>query len=477
VSANGVFDGRIVIVGASLAGLRAAEAARLAGFTGPLTLIGDEPYAPYDRPPLSKTVLSGWLPVEDTTLPQFVPLDAEWRLGVAAAGLDLKQRRVQLADGQEVAFDRLLIATGTRARPWPNETEGKMDGVFTVRTRDDAARLRERLAAGPNRVLIVGGGFIGSEVASVCCELGLPVTLAERGPVPLAGALGATAGWAAARLQRNHGVDLRTGVTVLALEGEDRLRRAALSDGDVLEVDVAVMALGALRNTEWLRGSGLAADGRGVACDASCRVFSAEGIVLDDVFVAGDVARWPHPLFDGQLIAVEHWENAVKQAETAAHNMVRPAERRAHKALPAFWSNQFGLNIKSVGLPTIADEILVTQGAVPDHRFVAVYGRAGRVVAAVAVNAPRWLPYYQSLVETRASFPPPRGMVDVPEGAVVRPAGFPPPGQATHSATARSTGPGPSSPPSVLEPPAPPSRLPSRAELEDPRVPPHGHQL
>ncbi len=298
-AAGGTFAGRIVIVGASLAGLRAAEALRLGGFTGALTLIGDESYPPYDRPPLSKTVLTGWLPVEHTTLPQFVALDAEWRLGVPAAGLDLTGRRVRLADGQEVEFDRLLITTGTRARQWPNETEAALDGVFTVRTRDDAARLRARLAAGPNRVLIIGGGFIGSEVASVCRELGLPVTLVERSGVPLDNALGATAGGAAARLQRHHGVDLRTNVTVMALEGDGRLHRAHLSDGDVLDVDVAVVALGAVRNTEWLRGAGRAADARGVVCDASCRVFNAEGMVLDDVFVAGDVAlapstlRWP----------------------------------------------------------------------------------------------------------------------------------------------------------------------------------------
>ncbi|MDF3043637.1 MAG: FAD-dependent oxidoreductase [Thermomicrobiales bacterium] len=323
-AANGLFDGRIVIVGASLAGLRAAEALRLEGFTGSLTLIGDEPYPPYDRPPLSKTVLSGWLPVDHTTLPRFVDIDAEWRLGVPAAGLDLGGGRVRLADDQEVAFDRLLITTGTRARQWPNADEAALDGVFTIRTRDDAIRLRDRLAAGPERVLIIGGGFIGSEVASVCRELDLPVTLVERSGVPLDNALGATAGGAAARIQRHHGVDLRTGVTVMAMEGD-------------LDVDVAVVALGAVRNTEWLRGAGVAADARGVVCDASCRVFSAEGVVLDDVFVAGDVARWPHPLFEGQLIAVEHWDNAVKQAAVAAHNMVHPpSERRAHKALPAF---------------------------------------------------------------------------------------------------------------------------------------------
>src|SRR3954447_15180921 len=177
---SSAFTGQIVIVGASLAGLRAAEALRLEGFAGRLTLIGDEPHQPYDRPPLSKTVLSGWLPVEHTTLPRFVDIDAEWRLGVPAAGLDRDGRRVQIADGREVEFDRLLITTGTRARQWPNAAEAALEGVFTVRTRDAGARLRERLAAGPGRVLIVGGGFIGSEVASVCRELGLAVTLIER---------------------------------------------------------------------------------------------------------------------------------------------------------------------------------------------------------------------------------------------------------------------------------------------------------
>ena len=476
--ASGTFDGRIVIVGASLAGLRAAEALREAGFTGGLTLIGDEPYPPYDRPPLSKTVLSGWMPVAHTTLPQFVPLAAEWRLGVAAVALDLAGRRVRLADGQDVAFDRLLITTGTRARPWPNTTEAALDGVFTVRTRDDAARLRERLAAGPDRVLIIGGGFIGSEIASVCRELGLEVTLVERSGVPLDNALGATAGGAAARLQRHHGVDLRTGVTAMALEGDGRLRRAHLSDGDVLDVDVAVVALGAVRNTEWLRGSGLAADARGVVCDASCRVFSAEGVVLDDVFVAGDVARWPHPLFDGQLIAVEHWDNAVNQAAVAAHNMVRPAsERRAHAALPAFWSNQFGLNIKSVGLPSVADEIVVTQGMPQELRFVAVYGGRGRCVAAVAVNAPLWLDYYGGLITARAPFPPPFDAPDAPAEPIIRPAGFPSRGHATHSPTAAVTGPGPSSPAPPLEASPPRPTTPTLEALQDPRVPPRPHPL
>jgi NADPH-dependent 2,4-dienoyl-CoA reductase/sulfur reductase-like enzyme len=423
-------SGRIVIVGASLAGLRAAEALRKEGFSGHLTIIGDEPYEPYDRPPLSKQVLKGWVRSDHTKLPRLRAVDAEWRLGVAATGVDRANRQVRLANGDQVPFDRLLIATGTRARPWPNPTEAALEGVYTLRSRDDAARLQEALAAGPARVLVIGAGFIGSEAASVCRELGLAVTVAERGSAPLVGALGGVIGAIATEMQRDHGVDLRCGVGVLSLEGDasGHVRRARLSDGTTVDADVVLASLGSIRNTEWLEGAGLAAGFWGVGCDAGCRAFDINGVVTDSIFVAGDIARFPHVLYEYQFLALEHWDNAVLGAEVAAHNMVSlEADRWPHLPLPAFWSSQFGVNIKSVGVCPFGDEIVFTQGSVNERRFAAAYGHRGRIVAAVTFNHAKWQEYYAAQIERSAPFPPPPPGFDGPADMKPMPAAFPDP--------------------------------------------------
>ncbi|MFF9605746.1 NAD(P)/FAD-dependent oxidoreductase [Streptomyces sp. NPDC014684] len=436
-------EGRIVIVGASLAGLRAAETLRAEGFTGSLTMIGDEPYEPYDRPPLSKAVLLGKASAHRTELPHRHETDAEWRLGVAATGLDLTAKRVRLADGDEVEYDRLLIATGVRARPWFREEEARLDGVFLLRTRDDAARLLQRLRSA-RRVFIIGAGFAGCEVASACREMGLAVTLAERAGAPLVGALGGVVGAVAAELQTENGVDLRTGVTVTALEGDPagRVRAVHLSDGGKVDTDVVVVSLGSLRNTEWLTGSGLGAGPRGIACDAGCRAFDFRGIVTDDVFVAGDVARSPHALFGYQFLSLEHWGNAVAQAETAAHNMIcRGADRRPHLWMPAFWSSQFRVNIKSVGVPPMGDQIMITQGSLAERRFVGVYGHQGRVVAAVSFDNTRWLEFYQRQIERGAPFPVEYPTMDRrPEGRQPLDSDFPDPSLPTHGPTVTLSG-------------------------------------
>jgi NADPH-dependent 2,4-dienoyl-CoA reductase/sulfur reductase-like enzyme/ferredoxin len=439
--------GRIVIVGASLAGLVAAATLRREGFTGTLTMIGDEPYRPYDRPPLSKQVLDGWVPPDHTGLPRAEELGARWLLGVPATGLDSIAKQVRLGDGGIIDYDRLLIATGTRARPWFNADEAALDGVCVLRTRDDAASLQQRMAGRPRRVLVIGGGFTGSEVASACRNRDLAVTLVERGPTPLVGALGGVIGAVAAGLQRDHGVDLRCGVTVTRLEGDTagRLRRAYLSDGSAVDAEVAVVALGAVRNTEWLRDCGLAVGDWGVGCDAGCRAFDAAGVVTDDVFVAGDVARFPHPLYDCQFLALEHWGNAVAQAQIAAHNMISvPADRWPHLAVPVFWSAQFDTNIKSVGVPTLAEEVVIAQGSVGPRRFVAAYGYQGRLTAAVGFNQAKWLEPYQDLIEAGAPFPPDLRGVDEPADG--QPVAAQIPGQRTRNrhATVAVTGHDPS---------------------------------
>ncbi|MEU5793408.1 FAD-dependent oxidoreductase [Streptomyces sp. NPDC047813] len=435
-------DGRIVVVGASLAGLRAAEALREQGFTGSLTVVGDEPHPPYDRPPLSKQVLLGVAPADSTGLPMRLDPKAEWVLGVRATGLDPLGKRVLLDNGDSLPYDRVLIATGTRARPWPNPAEAALDGVFTVRTREDAAGLAAALDAGPRRVLVIGGGFTGSEIASACRERGLEVTVTERGPAPLVGALGGTLSKLAAVMQRNHGVDLRTGVTVTRLLGEKTFTGVELSDGNQVDADVCVVALGAVRNVEWLADSGLAAGPRGLACDAGCRAFDMYGIVTDDVFVAGDVSRFPHPLFGYQLLSLEHWGNAVTQAEVAAHNMVSPGPmRRPHLALPTFWSTQFGLNIKSVGVPTYSDHVVIAQGSLEARRLAMVYGYRGRVTAAVTVDMAKSLDYYQHLIETGAPFPPPPGAADRAIAAEIPiPSDVPDPSVLSHGPTVALTG-------------------------------------
>ena len=404
-------EGRIVIVGASLAGLRAAEALRDEGFTGSLTIIGDEVHEPYDRPPLSKQVLKGWVPAGNTKLPRMREVNADWRLGVAATGLDRDNREVLLANGDKVPYDRLLIATGVRSRAWFNPEEAKLKGLYTLRTSDDAAELQAALKARPKRVLIVGAGFIGSEMASVCRDLGLDVTVAERSSAPLVGPLGGVIGDIAAKMQRDAGVDLRTGVAVEALKGD--------ADGHVRQRSVVRRdhcststwwwrRWGPIRNIEWLEGAELAAGFWGVACDAGCRAFDINGVVTDNIFVAGDIARAPHVLYEYQFMSIEHVDAAVLGAQTAAHNMVNlETGRRPHLPLPQFWSGQFGVNIKGVGVCSFGDEIVFTQGSVEDLRFAAAFGKKGRIVGAITFNHGKWLEYYGGDDRTLGAVPAP----------------------------------------------------------------------
>lgn len=418
----------IVVVGASLAGLRGAEALRQAGYAGGLTIVGDEPHRPYDRPPLSKHVLSGDLDAGATRLPALVPLYARWHLGHAATGIDRRGRTVRLADGNVLPYDRLLLATGARARAWPAATGGTLSGIFTLRGWDDAAALRDALARRPRRVLIVGAGLIGCEAASSCHDLGLSVTLVDPHSTPLARTLGSVVGGAIVSCLKDARIDFRPGRQVRQFEGEDgQVRRAQLSDGRVLEADCVIVALGATRNTGWLLDSGLVADAGGVTCDDRCRVLSTGGVPCPDIYAAGDVARWPNRLYDGRLVAVEHWGNAVEQAGHAARNMLaEEEEQKAYLHLPAFWSSQFGINIKAVGLTAGADAVAIVHGSLRSRRFLAAYGKAGRTIAAVSFDEARWLPAYAERIEAGRPFPPIAGASDQPRIEAAVP-GFPPP--------------------------------------------------
>lgn len=414
---------RAVVVGASLAGLRGAESLRRAGFAGPITLVGAEAHAPYDRPPLSKHVLTGAVSADATTLPQLTPLDAAWRLGTAATRLDRRNRVVVLADGEAIAYDRLLIATGARARAWPDAGEGRLGGVHTLRDRDDAAALRRALAARPNRVLVIGGGFIGCEVAASCRVLGLPVTVVEPGPTLLARVLGRHLGSVVAAMHEGLGVVVRSGVKVEGLEddGTGHVVRARLADGTAIAASLIVVALGAVRNTEWLEGSGLAFDSGGIDCDADGYVLDEVGRPDTRIAAAGDVARFPHPLYGGRRVALEHWGHAVAQGEHAGRLLAGAGPGTPYAELPAFWSSQGGVTIKSVGLTQGADCLVIARGDPKQGRFLAVYGRDGRSVAAVSFDCARWLPAYAEQISAGKPFPPIRDGTDRGPFAVLSP--------------------------------------------------------
>jgi 3-phenylpropionate/trans-cinnamate dioxygenase ferredoxin reductase subunit len=394
----------VVVVGGSLAGLRAAEELRHRGFDGRLTVVGDEEHRPYDRPPLSKQVLAGSWDLDRIELTVggeggLDGLDVDWRLGTRATGLDPAGRRVTLAGGEDVPYDGLVIATGARPRALPGT--GQLAGVHTLRTLDDCLAVRADLDAGAGRVVVVGAGFIGSEVAATCRGRGCEVTVLEALPVPLGRALGDEMGSAMGDLHRDHGVAVRLGVGVAGIEGAGRVERVRLADDTVVEADLVVVGIGVTPNTGWLEGSGLALDD-GVVCDATTR--AAPGIVA-----AGDVARWPSHRF-GELMRVEHWDNAIAMGEHAARRLLEDLAGGAaspgepYDPVPWFWSDQYDRKIQLAGRSADADEVRVVDGSVDERRFVALYRRGDRLIGALAMNRPRLLVAFRGLVERRATW-------------------------------------------------------------------------
>jgi 3-phenylpropionate/trans-cinnamate dioxygenase ferredoxin reductase component len=387
---------KIVVVGASLAGLRTAQALRKRGFDGELELVGDEPHAPYDRPPLSKQLLSGDWPAERlffSAKENHAALGLTQSLGRRARSLDLRERKILLDDGSTRDFDGLVIATGASARRLPAQ-EG-WSNAFTLRTLDDALAIRSHLLQSP-RVLVVGAGFIGLEVAASCRKLNLAVTVVEPQALPLLGLLGPRVGAAVRELHAAHGVELRLGVTLNGFEGHGgRVERALLSDGTHLETDLVVVGIGVVPETRWLEGSGLEL-ASGVVCDASCATRAA-GVVA-----AGDVARWPHAWY-GELLRIEHWSNAVEQADAAAARLL-DAAAPDYTPLPYFWSDQYDVKLQFAGRVEPQDELVEAHGKLgEDKAYLVLFGRQGRLSGVLASNRPAQFIRCRKALSERAS--------------------------------------------------------------------------
>ncbi|MGW6026478.1 NAD(P)/FAD-dependent oxidoreductase [Streptomyces sp. NPDC055099] len=365
----------ITVVGASLAGLYAARELRAQGYDGRLVIIGDEPHQPYDRPPLSKDFLLGRADEAQLALSdaeEAGELAAEWLLGGRARGLDSRGRTVLLEDGRTIASDGVVIATGASARRLPGPS---LSGVHTLRTLDDARALRARLTEGPQRVVVIGGGFIGAETASSCVALGHEVTVVEAAPLPLLPQLGADMAAFCAGLHARGGAELVTGTGVAALHGESAVRAVELADGRLLPADVIVVGIGAVPNTGWLAGSTVAV-GDGVLCDDGC----VTG--LPHVVAVGDVARV------GGTRA-EHWTSATEQPRVAVRNLLAGHTAETVRPLPYFWSDQYGSRIQFAGRRRADDTVRLLEGAPEEGSFLAAYEREGHTTAVLAVDRPR----------------------------------------------------------------------------------------
>jgi NADPH-dependent 2,4-dienoyl-CoA reductase/sulfur reductase-like enzyme len=377
----------IVIVGFSAAGMTAAETLRSEGYDGELTVIGAEQSLPYDRPPLSKKLLSGQWDAERIMLrpsDHYESLRLHLILGKKAVSLDPQNRLLSLDDGRSIRYDGLIIATGVAPREVPGATAES--GMHALRTLEDAQRLQGALEKG-SRVVILGGGLIGTEVAATARTLGLEVTLVEARATPLA-QLGERIGKRIANLHERHGVDVRTGVKVEAFHLSGGVTSAVdLSDGARCEGDVFLAALGSNPVTDWLAGSGLSLT-NGIDCDAYCRAWPG-------VYAAGDVASWPHPRY-GTRMRLEHRTNATEQAMIAARNLLGANE--VYAPLPYFWSDQYNVKIQGYGIFPADAEVNVVPDDSSADRFIALYKKAGVLVGALGWNHAREIRQYAAIL-------------------------------------------------------------------------------
>lgn len=374
----------VVIVGASVGGVRAAQSLRADGFTGSIKVIDAEDHMPYDKPPLSKGFLSGSQELDRIGLiseKAVAEANIEFLLGTAATKLDVAESNLVLADKGTLGFDQLIIATGVRARPSPWEAT---DGVHLLRSLDDAVRLRADFESADS-VVIVGAGFIGAEVAATARHFGLTTSLVDPLPIPMARVMGDEVGSRFIELHHRNQVATYFGTGVESITGSKGNLKVELSDGTLLSSDVVVVGIGAVPNDGWLDSSGLLVD-NGVVCDEYCRV-----VGHSNIYAIGDVARWYHPRHR-KLVRVEHWTNAVEQAACVSHNITHPDELHQYAPVEYVWSDQYDWKIQLAGITAEADGQVVFEDPSNPNRFAAIYNdSAGKYCGVVTVNWPRAL--------------------------------------------------------------------------------------
>ena len=391
----------IVIIGASLAGVRAAETLRSNGFAGALTIIGAEAHMPYDRPPLSKNFLAGDWDADRIALRKeddLYSLNINWMLGQPATALNTQSSVVTLADGSDVSYDGLIIATGGVVRRLSNQPD--IAGVHVLRTLDDATALRDELVEGA-RVVVIGAGFIGLEAAATATKRGAKVTVLEGLDAPLIRALGAEMGAAIGAVHARNGVDIRCAVQVESINGDTKVTGVTLTNGDIIDADVVIVGIGVAPATQWCSESSLTIDD-GIVCDANLNAGPT------NVFVAGDVLRWPNGMFKDiePTMRVEHWTNAAEQGAVAAQNLLatlRNEPMQPYSAVPFFWSDQFDARIQFLGRAFATSTVDVVGGSVADGRWCAMFSTNDRLTGVLGVSMPKLVMPSRAMLSTYTS--------------------------------------------------------------------------
>lgn len=395
---------RIIVVGASLAGARTVQNLRRAGYEGDLVLVGAEPHLPYDRPPLSKNMLTEDLPADEVTFDPreaYDELDVELLLGTPASALDTTARTLTVGD-ETLPFDGLVIATGAHARRIPGTAE--LAGVHTLRTIDDSLAIREALAEQPD-VVVVGAGFIGSEVAAAAVTRGCTTTVLEAGPAPLMRGLGADMGTIVGGLHEHHGATLQVDAAVAGFEGTDRVEAVRLADGTTVPAGLVVVGIGVSPSVGWLEGSGLTIDD-GVVCDGTLNCG------VDGIYAIGDVVQAPNAWVGPEPLRVEHWTTAIEHAMLVATNMLDPGSARPYDSVPFVWSDQYDDRIQIAGHPSGDDDAEILVGSADERSFVAGYRRDDRLTGVMALNSIKPFVQYRRLLMTGPTWTGARELAD-----------------------------------------------------------------